>query len=151
MSRQPLFRTRDTFPTALEAIEFFNDERAEGVDEIADEVADFLLAVGNSNPGVLFNVQPGFRTHYIAVARPDDFQVWLYAKPQGVTFQAGDERNVAAILAMWGELEDDAELPSRLMPTDMWFASDELLTDAGEFTVPVEFCLQLSSAWAVRR
>ena len=143
MSRPPLFRTPHVFPEAREAVDFFNAERAEGVDAVGDEVLAFLETIHDYDPEALFNVQPSFRTFYIAVAHPDDHHPWLYAKPSGVVFQLGDERNVEAVLDMWGTPQ--VEPSEKTMETDMWLAPSELEGPAAEF------CIRLAASWATWR
>ena len=110
MTRAPkLFRTPHTFDTPEEAINYFTENRVEGVEELPPEVCDFLAAVAVYDPEVVFNVQPGFSTHYIAVAQPTDRRAWFYAKPDGVMFCVGDARNVEAILDTWDEAQDSPE------------------------------------------
>lgn len=143
MSKPPLFRTPHTFQDAGSAVEFFNSERAEGVDPIGEDVLEFLESIHEYDSEAVYNVQPGFRTFYVAVAHPEDHHPWFYAKPDGVVFQLGDERNVEAVLDMYGRPQEDP--PQKLMDTDVWFSPDELGSPA------VEFCLRLAASWATWR
>ena len=148
MSTAKLFRATAVFATPSEAVANFNLERVEGVDPIGDEVAAFLETVPEYDPDAVYAVQPGFKTHYVAVARPDDHHPWCFAKPGGVTFQVGDPRNTEAIFDMWGSPQ--LEVPARLLPTDVWFAPEELLED-GVPIAAVDLCLRLAARWAVHR
>ena len=144
MSR-PLFRTKDTFASATDAVEFFNANRAETVGVIGPEVTAFLETLTDYDDMIRFNVQPGYRTHYVAAAVPGDRQPWLFAKPYGVVFQLGDERNVEAVLDMWHLEPGDLVPPALMLPTDVWFPPGELSTPGAEF------CLRLAAAWAAPR
>jgi hypothetical protein len=157
MSKPRLFRTPHLFDTPEEAIEFFEANRVEGVESLPSEVRDFLCWLPEYEPDLKFNVQPGFKTHYVTCAVPGERYAWLYAKPSGVTFQTGDPRNVEAVLDMWGRPHAFApEGPGPALPevpvdhvrsplaTDIWFAPSEVWP----MSPAVEFCLRLSAAWA---
>ena len=144
MSKPPLWRTPHIFDDPADAVEYYNSHRAEP-DSMAlmpEAILDFLLYVQDYDDRAVYNVQPAFRSHYIAAANPDDHHVWLYAKPNGVSFALGDERNVAAVLSMWG---DPDHVPQKILPTDVWFDVSELESAA------VEFCVRLSAEWAAWR
>ena len=137
------FTTDFTFPTALEAVAFFNENRAEGVDPIGIEVLEFLDSIHDYDDSAVFNAQPAFRTHFIAVARLEDYRPWLFGKPNGVVFNIGHERNVEAVIDMWGETELDP--PGLMIASDIAFPPGKLSGPA------VDFCLRLAASWAVAR
>lgn len=152
MTRNPkLFRTPHTFPTAEEAVTYFEAEREEGVEALPSAIVEFLCTIHDYDPDVVFNVQPGYKTHYVTCARPDDHHAWLYAKPNGITFPLVDERNVQAVLDMWGtpaeEWDAAYQPPADLLPTDAWFAAMETEPNMPTYAA-VEFCLRLAAQWA---
>jgi hypothetical protein len=146
-----LFRTPHTFPTSEEAVAFFNEEREEGVGPLPAEVIAFLGLVKDYDSDVVFNVQPGFKTHYVTCARPDDHHAWLYAKPNGITFMLADERNVQAVLDMWGTPNEEGDAvfqpPADLLPVDAWFAAPEVEPNHPTFPA-AEMSLRLAARWA---
>ena len=144
MSRPELFRTTFTFDDPADAVAFYDANRAEPdvMEEMPDEILAFLELVAEYDERAVYNVQPAWRSHYIAAANPDDHHAWFFAKPHGVSFALGDERNVAAVLSMWGDPET---VPQKIMPTDVWFDVTELESAA------VEFCIRLSAEWAAWR
>ena len=144
MSKPALFRTEHTFDDPAAAVAFYNANRAEP-DEMApmpSAILNFLLYVAEYDERVVYNVQPAYRSHYIAAADPDDHHAWFFAKPTGVSFALGDDRNVAAVLNMWGEPH---HIPQKILPTDVWFDVSELES------VAVEFCVRLAAEWATWR
>lgn len=160
MSKPPLFRTPHVFEDPDEAIEFYEANKVAGVESLPEPVCEFLRALPEYEPNLLFNVQPGFKTHFIACAVPDERFLWLFAKPGGVTFQLGDPRNVEAVLDMWGRphaFAPEGPVPGGPaepvkpdgtvggpMNADVWFAPEEVWP----MSPAVEFCLRLSAAWA---
>jgi len=142
MSAPKLFRTPYTFDTPDGAIDFFEANRAEGVESLPESVRLFLHDVAAYDSEAVYNVQPGLKTHYITAARPDDRFAWFYAKPGGVTFCVGHSRNVDAVLDYWGEAKEPAK--ENILLTDVLFQLDEMDSPG------VEFCLRLSAAWGAR-
>lgn len=160
MGRPPLFRTEFLFDDPADAIAFYESNRIEGVESLPEQVCKFLLDLPSYEPNLIFNVQPGFKKHYVTCAVPDDRYAWLYAKPDGVSFQLGDPRNVEAVLDMWGRphtfalegpipggpvepVKADGS-PYGPLNSDVWFAPSEVWP----MSPAVEFCLRLSAAWA---
>lgn len=142
------FTTANTFSSAADAVAFFNENRADGIDPIPPTILAFLDSIKEYDPGVLFNAQPAFRTHFVSTALPDDHHPWLFAKPNGVVFQLGDARNVEAVLDMWGSSKGNP--PALMMETDIWFSPDDLHPDS-PMAPAVELCLRLSAAWGQSR
>jgi len=138
-----LFKTPYLFSDPREAVDFFNANREPELDAITGPVAHFLVRVAEYDPEALFNVQTGYKSHYVMAAREGDHHGWLFAKPTGLAFDLGHERNVEAMMDMWPEqaLEPPYELA---MPRDVWFEP------AGLGSLAAEVCLRIAAAWGVR-
>lgn len=127
------FTTEHTWRDPDNAMDFYEEKVGA---EFPDEVVDFLYHVAEVYPDALYNVQPGYSTNYVAVARKGDRRSWMFVKPDKVSVWVAHSRNADALRGAFPELREPETLTKH---TRQFVDIDGASADSEGLMVAVEF------------